>query len=36
MIDLAIISDAISPATDHSLTADDLLNVLHDAKVSLQ
>ena len=36
MIGLAIISDPVSPATDRSLMADDLLNELRDAKVHLQ
>lgn len=36
MIDPAIISDPISAATDHSLVADDLFDVLHDTEVCLQ
>lgn len=32
MTDLTVISDPISPATDHSLMADDLPNTLCDAK----
>lgn len=36
MIDPAIISDPISAATDHSLGANDLFDVLHDTKVRLQ